>query len=212
MVAYLLIIKDVVPAMFGLTSSRELIMVATSIAIMLPLALMRDMASLSFTSFLSVTADAILVVFISAYAPISESVSDAGGFWEVLGSNTINSRLFIGLGIISTAMACQHSAFIVSGSLEDKSSAAWGTVTKYSLALALLLCTVLGTMGFLGFLNETQGNVLNNFDTDSVAANGARGLLAITMFFTYRKFCQSLLEFGRQESNAPPHRLLCSFS
>jgi solute carrier family 38 (sodium-coupled neutral amino acid transporter), member 11 len=189
MVAYLLIIKDVVPAMFGIENTsafgpREIIMVVTSLVIMLPLALMRDMASLSFTSFLSVSADFVLVLFISAYSPIGESLPGAGGFWTVLGENVVNSRLFIGLGIISTAMACQHSAFIVNGSLEEKSSAAWATVTKYSLMIALVMCALLGTMGFLGFLDETQGNVLNNFQEGSVAANGARGLLAITMFFT----------------------------
>jgi sodium-coupled neutral amino acid transporter 11 len=34
-------------------------------------------------------------------------------------------------------------------------------------------------------LGETQGDILNNFDPGSVAANGARALLAITMFLTY---------------------------
>lgn len=192
MVAYLLIIKDTIPTMLGLENSgdgpiaeRELVMVVTSICVMLPLALMRDMASLSFTSCLSVSADVMLAIFITVYAPIEDRVSAAGGFWEVLGNSTINSRLFIGLGIISTAMACQHSAFIVNGSLNDKTPSNWATVTKYSLLVALLLCALLGTMGFLGFLEETKGNVLNNFATGSVAANGARGLLAITMFFTY---------------------------
>lgn len=194
MVAYLLIIKDVVPAMFGIDNNsgfglRELIMVCTSLVVMLPLALMRDMASLSFTSSLSVTADFCLVIFVATFSPIGEALHENGGFWTVLGDNVINSRLFIGLGIISTAMACQHSAFIVNGSLEEKSSAAWATVTKYSLMIALTMCALLGTMGFLGFLDETQGNVLNNFSDGSVAANGARGLLSITMFFTYPMEC-----------------------
>ena len=106
MVAYLLIIKDTVPTIFGLDdeegfiNQREGIMVATSIVIMLPLSLLRDMASLSFTSFLSVAADTVLVIFVAAYAPINESVSEAGGFGTVLKGNIINSHLFIGLGII----------------------------------------------------------------------------------------------------------------
>jgi solute carrier family 38 (sodium-coupled neutral amino acid transporter), member 11 len=192
MVAYLLIIKDTIPYIFGIEDSggklvgeKELVMVVTSLLIMLPLALMRDMASLSFTSLLSITADGVLVVFIAAFSPIGETVSEAGGYGEVLADNIISSRLFIGLGIISTAMACQHSAFIVSGSMDNKQSSAWAFVTKYSLGLAFLLCATLGATGYLGFLDETQGNILNNFDPDTVAANGARGLLAITMFFTY---------------------------
>jgi sodium-coupled neutral amino acid transporter 11 len=37
----------------------------------------------------------------------------------------------------------------------------------------------------LGFLEETQGDVINNFDPDTLQANAARVLLALTMFFTY---------------------------
>jgi hypothetical protein len=37
----------------------------------------------------------------------------------------------------------------------------------------------------LGFLDETQGDILNNFNSDAFEANAGRGLLAVTMFFTY---------------------------
>lgn len=189
MVAYLLIIKDTVPTILGIAHGttgsfveRELIMVATSLIVILPLAVQRDMASLAFTSVLSVLADVILVIFIAAFAPIKETVSAGGGFGQVLQDSWINSTIFIGLGILSTAMACQHSAFIVSGSLVNKTQARWASVTFRSLAFATVLCAILGVCGYLGFLGETQGNILNNFESDSVAANGARGLLAITMF------------------------------
>jgi hypothetical protein len=43
----------------------------------------------------------------------------------------------------------------------------------------------LGITGYLGFLDGTLGDVLNNFEPDTLEANAARGLLAITMFFTY---------------------------
>jgi len=43
---------------------------------------------------------------------------------------------------------------------------------------------VLGVAGYLGFLEETSGDVLNNFGV-GLQPNIARGLLAITMFFTY---------------------------
>ena len=112
-------------------------------------------------------------------------MENAGGFGEVLKDNWINGRLFIGLGVLSTAMACQHSAFIVSGSLEDKTSKRWSIVTFRSLTTATILCIMLGVTGYLGFLDETQGDILNNFDADSIAANAGRGLLAITMLFTY---------------------------
>eukprot|EP00579_Thalassiosira_antarctica_P029102 CAMPEP_0202026498 /NCGR_PEP_ID=MMETSP0905-20130828/59036_1 /ASSEMBLY_ACC=CAM_ASM_000554 /TAXON_ID=420261 /ORGANISM="Thalassiosira antarctica, Strain CCMP982" /LENGTH=407 /DNA_ID=CAMNT_0048589729 /DNA_START=22 /DNA_END=1242 /DNA_ORIENTATION=+ len=191
MVAYLLIIKDTVPTVLGFEHGshfleRNLILVATSLLIMVPLAMQRDMASLSFTSALSVAADMILVVFIAAYAPIKENVAANGGFVEVLKNDGINPQtMFVGLGILSTAMACQHSAFIVANSLEGKTRQRWRWVTNQSITLSAILCLVLGVCGYLGFIGMTQGDVLNNFPIDSIQANGARVLLAITMFFTY---------------------------
>jgi len=91
----------------------------------------------------------------------------------------------VGLGILSTAMACQHSAFIVSNSLADKTRRRWARVTNQSITLSAILCMVLGVCGYLGFTNSTQGDVLNNFPADSLMANAARVLLAVTMFFTY---------------------------
>ena len=187
MVAYLLIIKDTVPSILGVQNKfeRTLIMIATSFTIMLPLSMQRDMASLSITSLFSVLADVVLVGFITAYSPIQETVQEAGGFAQVLEKDSINPTLFIGLGILSTAMACQHSAFIVSGSLENKTMKRWSKVTGFSITLSAILCSILGVSGYLGFLEGTQGDVLNNFDHDSAIANVARFLLAITMFFTY---------------------------
>ena len=191
MVAYLLIIKDTVPSIMGVESevARVFIMLVTSILIMLPLSLQRDMASLSVTSLFSVLADFVLVIFICSYSPIKETVGNAGGFGEVLLNDSVNPTLFIGLGILSTAMACQHSAFIVSGSLENKTMSRWATVTGYSIGASAILCAILGVSGYLGFLENTEGDVLNNFDADSFVANAARFLLAITMFFTYPMEC-----------------------
>jgi len=190
MVAYLLIIKDTVPTVLGYAHGeflleRNLIVIVTSLLIMVPLSMQRDMASLSCTSAMSVTADVILVVFVAAFSPVAETVEENGGLGEVLRQDGINSTLFVGLGILSTAMACQHSAFIVANSLEDKTRRRWSWVTKQSIGLSAVLCAILGICGYLGFLGETQGDVLNNFPMGTVQADGARILLAFTMFFTY---------------------------
>jgi sodium-coupled neutral amino acid transporter 11 len=190
MVAYLLIIKDTIPTALGYDhgthmTERNLVLVVTSLTIMIPLSMQRDMASLACTSAFSVIADIILVVFIAAFSPIRETVAANGGFGMVLKNDGINPTLFIGLGILSTAMACQHSAFIVANSLDNKTRRRWGRVTNQSIALSALLCLVLGVCGYLGFLGDTQGDVLNSFPHDSMQANVARLLLAFTMFLTY---------------------------
>ncbi|KAK1738991.1 eukaryotic rRNA processing protein EBP2 [Skeletonema marinoi] len=104
------------------------------------------------------------------FSPVAETVEENGGLGEVLRTDGINSTLFVGLGILSTAMACQHSAFIVANSLEDKTRSRWSWVTKQSIGVSAILCLILGIFGYLGFL---------------VQADGARILLAFTMFFTY---------------------------
>jgi sodium-coupled neutral amino acid transporter 11 len=190
MVAYLLIIKDTVPTVLGYDHGthlleRNLVLIVTSLTIMIPLSMQRDMASLACTSAFSVIADIILVMFIAAFSPIRETVAANGGFGMVLRNDGINPTLFIGLGILSTAMACQHSAFIVANSLDNKTRRRWGRVTNQSIALSALLCLVLGVCGYLGFLGDTQGDVLNSFPHDSMQANVARLLLAFTMFLTY---------------------------
>lgn len=193
MVAYLLIIKDTLPVVFGLVDEpgagsfvqSDLIMLCTSLVIMVPLSMQRDMSTLAITSFFSVICDAILVVFISVFSPVKETVGKAGGFGTVVKENWINSGFFIGFGVLTIAMTCQHSAFIVAGSLGNLTPSRWATVTFRSLSISFLLCAVLGITGYLGFLGETQGDILNNFDPDTIQASTARVLLAITMFFTY---------------------------
>ncbi len=187
MVEYLIIIKDTIPSIFGVEAplQKALIMTATSFTIMLPLSMQRDMASLTITSIFSVMADIVLVGFIVMFSPIQESVENAGGWKEVLLEDAVNPSLFIGIGIISYSMSCQHAAFIVSGSLRRMTMTRWAKVTGFSITISAILCLLFGVCGYLGFLDETQGDVLNNFDTDSTLANIARFLLAITMFFTY---------------------------
>jgi len=186
-VAYLIIIKDTVPTVLGTDDGarREFTLILFSLFIMVPLSMQRDMASLSMWSFLSVMADVILVIFVAAVAPIKLTVSEAGGFGNVFRSDWISSNLFVGLGVLSTAMACQHSAFIISSSLQNHTSGRWKLVTTSSISFAAILCAVMGLCGYFGFLDSTAGNILRNFSFRSVAANGARALLAITMFFTY---------------------------
>jgi hypothetical protein len=71
--------------------------------------------------------------------------------------------------------------------------------------------------GYLGFLNDTQGDVMNTFDAGSHAANDARALLEITMLFTYpmesfvvRHIISSIFFTGDLEADQDlPPPLLC---
>ncbi|GAX27257.1 hypothetical protein FisN_13Lh183 [Fistulifera solaris] len=188
MISYMIIVKDTVPTVLGLGNSwieREGVMVVLTTCTMLPLSMMRDISQLACTSALSVTADVILVIVLVVEAPIRRSVSEAGGLGAVISENVIKQGFFVGLGVLSTAMACQHSAFLISGTLADSTASRWAIVTKHSLFVAGTLSLTFAVMGYLGYLDETQGDILKNFDPESTAVNAGRILLAITMVFTY---------------------------
>ena len=124
--------------------------------IVVPLSMQRDFSSLSFTSGISVTADAFLVVFVAVFAPVASSVAAAGGFGQVLGNSWINSGFFIGFGVLTIAMTCQHSAFIVAVSLQNLTASRWARVTFISLTLSAILCLILGVTGYLGFTHSAM--------------------------------------------------------
>jgi amino acid permease len=128
--------------------------------------------------------------------------------------------IFIGLGVLSFAFVCQHSAFIIAGSLTKPTKDRWSKVTKLGVYSAVSLALLMGICGYLGFSTAStnneeddgyqshqriSGNILNSLPTDSTIANIARGLLGITMLFVYpmesfvaRHSCVVLFFHGRQ--------------
>ena len=57
-------------------------------------------------------------------------------------------------------------------------------MTSASISTAIIHKILMGIVEYLGFMEETQGNVLSNFPSASIQANVSRGLLAIAMFFS----------------------------
>ena len=73
------------------------------------------------------------------------------------------------------------SAFLVYRSMAERGVQQWAWVTQQTSFIALAIAMALGLSGYLSFVDKTQGNILNNFPQDHLAANVARGLLALTM-------------------------------
>lgn len=235
MVAYLLVLKDTIPAaVFGIPDTdhqaTSFVLLVSSLAIILPLAMQRDMADLAKTSTLSVVFDLIMVVIVSLCSPVKESLVSIGGV-QALTSWDYNFRpstLFVGLGVLSFAFVCQDSSFIIAGSLKRPTKDRWGIVTRSSLLTCAFLATLIGLTGFLGFSDDTQGNILNNFmdsETKNKIAYGflpvekatklARILVGMTMFTVYplasyvaRHVLVVLLFVGRQAHEGDDHTVL----
>lgn len=77
-----------------------------------------------------------------------------------------------------------YQGFIIAGSLENPTRERWSKVTMMALIFCCLLAMTCGIGGYVGFLEKTQGNILNSLD-DSLPANVARVLLGSTMLFVY---------------------------
>jgi solute carrier family 38 (sodium-coupled neutral amino acid transporter), member 11 len=183
---------------------RRTILLIVSLAVMLPMASKRDMADLAQTSRFNVVIDSLLVALVAFNAPIREAAEHAAEQSEPANMWFRGGTIFVGLGVLSFAYVCQHSAFIIAGSLEKPTAKRWSTVTGGALVLCCILNLICGIMGYLGYREETQGNILENLGRDSLSGNIARGMLGTTMLFVYpiesfvtRHACIVLLFSGR---------------
>ena len=149
------------------------------------------MADLAKTSKVSVLFQCLMVLVVVIFSPVSTSLENNGGIKHIASNSIINTKtIFIGLGVLSFAFVCQHSAFIVAGSLDRPTKKRWGQATSHALSLCVILEMACGVVGYLAFLGNTEGDILNNFldlpGRDMIrAGNIARGLMCTTMFFVY---------------------------
>ena len=184
MLTYLMIVKDTFGVVFGISSDdypmQRAILFVISITIMVPLSSQRDVADLAKTSRINVLFDITMVLLVLYVAPIQEGWTHLDISTNIVHYDTI----FVGLGVLSFAFVCQHSAFIIAGSLEQPTKTRWQQVTQTSLSVCVFLALLCGIGGYIGYQDKTKGDILNNLD-DSWQANLARTLLGITMLFVY---------------------------
>eukprot|EP00550_Attheya_septentrionalis_P001444 CAMPEP_0198290222 /NCGR_PEP_ID=MMETSP1449-20131203/8170_1 /TAXON_ID=420275 /ORGANISM="Attheya septentrionalis, Strain CCMP2084" /LENGTH=660 /DNA_ID=CAMNT_0043988699 /DNA_START=42 /DNA_END=2021 /DNA_ORIENTATION=- len=223
MLTYLMIVKQTLPVLLGVAVDNypmnNAILTVSSLLVQLPLSCQRDMAQLAKTSRISVVLDCFIVMIIAIFSPFQNAVEEQGGINEVLSRSIVHpTTVFVGLGVLSFAFVCQHSAFIIAGSLEQPSKKRWSKVTSRALCICAFLASICGITGYLGFMEATEGNILNNFVGDEsfhFAANVARGLLCSTMFLVYpmesfvtRHVCVVLLFQGRRAHEGEDHSIL----
>lgn len=184
MVTYLMITKDCASLLLSVTdkNTQQLVLLAVSLTIQLPLACLRDMADLEKTSALAVLIDVVIVALVAYSSPWIEGVREHGGWLELVKNDTVHySSIFVGLGVLSFAFECQESAFLVAGSLDRPTAKRWGTVTSFTLAFCALLALVCGITGYFGYFDHAKGNILNNLDPSLSTTVAAQAMLGVTM-------------------------------
>ena len=96
-------------------------------------------------------------------------------------------------------------------------------VTGLALGTCAMLASIMGVTGYLGFMDDTDGDILINMGRASMtsgeafqrATNVGRGLLCTTMFFVYpmelfvaRHVCVVLFFKGRRAHEGDDHSVL----
>jgi sodium-coupled neutral amino acid transporter 11 len=118
------------------------------------------MADLAKTSQLSNVFQCLTVLVVVIFSPVSSSLEANGGLQQIASESIMKmDTIFIGLGVLSFAFVCQHSAFIVAGSLDKPTRKRWCQVTNFALGLCVILEGACGVSGYLAFLEETEGNL-----------------------------------------------------
>ena len=130
MVDYLIVIKSILLDLLVFAPDnyqlKRAILTIASLSIILPISLQRDIGSLAKTSIISVLFDCIIVIIIVIYIPISVNVEIAGGVGRIVSQSTFQTKtFFLDLRVLSFAFVCQHSAFIIAGSLERPTRERW---------------------------------------------------------------------------------------
>ena len=216
MLAYTIVVKDTVPTVLGYGienegsgMERNLIVVIVWVFALVPLTMLKDLSSLEYTSAISIFVSLLLVVLIIAESPILESLEANGGLWEIMKQHWGRPNIFAAVNILNEAIAWQHGALIMFGSLRGANRRRWFFVTTFVNVSACVLYALVGIPGWIGFLEETQGNILNNFAADSVRTNVARSFFAVIMVLTYplealiaREVVEVLLHRNDKESDS----------
>jgi len=191
MVAYLIIIKDVLPVLFHVTPHdvdiKRVIMFVSSLLIIVPLSMQRDMADLEKTSRLNVILNISLVGLVALFSPVNESVQTQGGILQMIADEPLLdlTTFFVGFGVCSFAFVCQDSSFIIAGSMKTPSKQRWKQVTNGAMMTCCVLELTMGISGYLAYQTNTLGNVLNNMNAHHWSGVVSRAMLSTTMFFAY---------------------------
>ncbi|KAG9229096.1 amino acid transporter-like protein [Amylocarpus encephaloides] len=194
MVAFGIIVGDTIPhvlaAVFpglkdipvlSLLVNRRAVIVIFILGISYPLSLYRDIAKLAKASTLALISMTIILftVITQGFFVPTES---RGGFTSSL--LTINDGVFQAIGVISFAFVCHHNSLLIYGSLKTPTIDRFARVTHYSTGISMVACLAMALAGFLTFGSLTQGNVLNNFPSDSIMVNIARLCFGLNMLTT----------------------------
>jgi sodium-coupled neutral amino acid transporter 11 len=144
----------------------------------------RDISKLAKASAFAMVALVFILLAVIIEGPLVDSSLRAPPSLDFIHSGFLQA-----VGVISFAFVCHHNSFLIYGSLIKPTLDRWEIVTHISTSLSWLFSLAMALAGYLIFGAKTEGNILNNYASDSVLMNFARLAFAANMFTTFPLEC-----------------------
>lgn len=164
---------------------KRVTLVTLAIGAVLPLAMLKNMAKLSKTSFVSL----LSVVFIIGVV-ITRAVTGPGDARVPVTDDErallfMDDKFFPAIGVIAFAFVCHHACFIVYNTLRDNTEARWATTVHLTLGVATSVMFTLAVAAFLTFRGVMKGSFLTNYSYRDQLCNVMRCMFAVAQTLTY---------------------------
>ncbi|KAL1810492.1 hypothetical protein DCAR_0730195 [Daucus carota subsp. sativus] len=147
-------------------NARTIVLLITTLVVFVPLACLKRIDSLRYTSALSVALAVVFLVVtagITIFKLISGSIMMPRLLPEVTDVTSV-FKLFTVVPVLVTAYICHYNVHTIENELEDRTKIK--AVVRTSLVLCSSVYVMTSLFGFLLFGDETLDDVLANFDTN----------------------------------------------
>ncbi|XP_078085306.1 putative sodium-coupled neutral amino acid transporter 11 isoform X2 [Mustelus asterias] len=169
----------------NILAERHFVIMLTTILLILPLSLYRNIANLGKVSFSSlVLTIVILVIVVMRAATLGPLIPSTKNAWDFAQPNAIQA-----MGVMTFAFVCHHNSFLLYGSLEQPTINNWSRVTHVSVLFALFISAAFAVSGYITFTGYTQGDLFENYCRNDNLVTAGRFLYALTVILTFPIEC-----------------------
>lgn len=196
--AYSMILAETFQGIFqsiGIAATRSQSLIGLTITVLLPLCLMKNLASLAPFSLLGIMAMFLTVAFMGVrffdgtYAlPAGKFLADLSAqpaFGSKGASSVFSPNAFILICMLSTAYMAHFNAPKFYNELENNTIERYNTLVSTSFGISIFVFAVATTFGFGTFGASSAGFILSNYSTKDTLIGLSRLLVAFALIFTY---------------------------
>lgn len=187
LISYMMVCGDfLVPVMteaFGPLSffaDRKFLIGMVTLLGLLPLSLIKNISSLQWGSAVSIlfSVGFVVIVIVRCFVPAFNEGHLILFNWRL--------QIFEGIGIVIFAFSCHTNLIPVAVEmLENNTRENVATAVYASSAVSLITYAGSALFGYLSFYQNTDGNILNNYDANDTLVTVMRVVLTFSIIFTY---------------------------